>query len=118
MTIFTLSHLVAQWVLSFAASPLVPADHCPLATLTCRQSSSNPAHYECGILAHYPSKRNAPQYAWAVSGGKMLGDLTSPNVTVDVSDVKSELVTVTAEVHWRKIPQVCDAHMEEKIKLR
>ena len=48
----------------------------------------------------------------------MLGDLTLPNVTVDISDVKSDSVTVKAKVHWRKIPRVCDAHMEERIKLR
>jgi hypothetical protein len=48
----------------------------------------------------------------------MLGDLTSPNVTVDVSDVKSESVMVKAKVHWRKIPRVCDAYMEEKVTLR
>ena len=118
MTSLILSHLVALLVLSFNAPPPTPADQCPLATLTCRKSPGNQARYECDVLAHYPSRRNAPQYTWAVSEGKLIGELKSPSVTVDVSGVQSESVTVRAEVHWRKIPRICDAYMEEKIPLR
>ena len=118
MTSLILAHLIALLVLSFNTVPPTPADQCPLATLTYRKSSANQDRYECDVLAHYPSKRNAPQYTWAVSEGKLLGDLKSPSVTVDVSWVQSESVTVKAEVHWRKIPRACDAHMEEKITLR
>jgi hypothetical protein len=110
-------NVLALLALIIGLTPAVP-DECPLATLTCYQSSSNKAEYECGILAHYPSKRNAPQYKWAVSEGRIIGDPKSPNVTVEVSEAKSETVTVTAKVHWRRIPRVCDAYMTEKLKLR
>jgi hypothetical protein len=93
-------------------------DQCPLATLTCNESPSGKARYECSILAHYPSKRNAPQYTWEVSEGRILGDPKSPTVTIDVGGVKSEMVTVTARVDWRRIPRACDAYMTEKITLR
>ena len=119
MTKLILLHLVVLLVLASNAPPPVPAaDHCPLATLTCSRSPANQAWYECGVLAHYPSKRNAPQYTWAVSDGKLIGDPKSPNITVDLSGVQSESFTVKAEVHWRKIPRVCDAYMEEKLTLR
>jgi hypothetical protein len=109
--------VLALLALTIGSIPAIP-DECPLATLTCHRSPSNKAEYECGVLAHYPSKRNAPQYTWATSEGGIIGDPKLPNVTIDVSGVKSETVTVTAEVHWKRIPRVCDAYMTEKIKLR
>ena len=93
-------------------------DGCPIAILSCHQSLSNKTEYACAITAQYPSKRHAPQYTWGVSEGRIIGDPKLPNVTLDLSGVKSELVTITAEVHWRKIPRICDASMVEKITLR
>ena len=110
-------NVLAFLALIIGSIPAIP-DECPLATLTCHQSSSNNAEYECGILAHYPSKRNAPQYKWAVSEGRILGDSKLPNATIDVGEVKSETITITAEVHWSRIPRVCDAYMIEKLNLR
>ena len=109
--------VLALMALIVGSTP-VPPDECPRAILACHQSSSGRAAYECGVAANNPSKRNAPQYTWAVSEGRILGDPKSPNVMVDVSGVESEKVTVTAEVHWKRTPQVCDAHMTERIKLR
>ena len=112
--------LSIQVVALLALSTCAPAgvDQCPHAILTCHQSLSNKVEYACAITASYPSKRNAPQYTWAVSEGRIVGDPKSPNVTLDLSGVQSESVTVKAEVHWRRLPRVCDASVVEKISLR
>lgn len=118
MILSAVLQVIVLLVPAFGVSSSTAVGECPLATLTCKQNPSNQSEYACTVLAHYPSERNAPQYSWAVSGGKIAGDPKSPNITVAVDGLRRETVTVKAKVHWRRISRVCDVSLSEKITLR
>jgi hypothetical protein len=118
MTLPAFLNVSLALALTISNSFPIGLDECPTAVLVCHKSESSDSKYDCSAVAQYPSKREAPQYIWAVSEGEIIGDPKSPNITVDVAGVKSESVSVTLKIHWKRIPKVCDVSKVEKIKLR
>jgi hypothetical protein len=118
MLLLTLLNVSLALALAITNSFPVGLDECPTAVLVCHKSESGASRYDCSAVAQYPSKREAPQYTWAVSEGEIIGDPKAPNITVDVAGVKSEAVSVTLKIHWKRVPKVCDVSKVEEIKLR
>lgn len=118
MILSAVLQVAAFLLVNCGGHPPAVAQSCPRATLTCQRNPSNRSEYACAVLAQYPSERNAPRYAWAVSEGSIRGDRNSPNVTVEVGGVKAETLTVTAEVRWRGMPRACDVSLSEKLASR
>jgi hypothetical protein len=83
--------------------------------MLCSKTATN--SYACAANAQ-SSPGYEPQLMWTVSRGKILGDPKTFNITVDVTNVKTETVTVRLTVHWRNVDKVCDRVLSETINLR
>jgi hypothetical protein len=114
MVITTLQTILVL-LASIGNSVVARPDLCPIAAMVCGKTAAN--HYDCVTNAQ-SSPGYEPQFKWSVSNGKIRGDRKSPRVTVDLTRVKSETVTVVLKIHWRNVDKVCDATLHETIDRR
>src|SRR5262245_15330970 len=116
MALTLLSTFVLVLGFASAGNTTSRVTECPLAVLSCRPVPSS-SKFECAVTAQVASAKYAPQYEWRVSGGKLSGNGKS-FVTVDASAAKSDSIVVTANVHWKNTPRICDRSLEETLQLQ
>ena len=89
----------------------------PTAVMACKRNPDNEAEYLCNVTAQCPPV-GCPQYKWSVSGGKISGETTLPNVRIDAHEVTAETLTVTCKVTWPKSPPLESLLLTKTINLR
>ncbi|MDX6499453.1 MAG: hypothetical protein QOG23_2713 [Blastocatellia bacterium] len=89
----------------------------PTAVMACKQNPDNEAEYFCNVTAQCPPV-GCPQYKWSVSGGKITGETTLPNVRIDVHQVAAGTLKVICKVTWPKSPPLESILLTKMINLR
>ena len=106
------------WCLLPSNSSSAPQKHSgevPTASIDCKQDSDTKSKYLCVVVAQCPED-TCPQYKWTVPGGKIIGDATIPNITIDTRQVEGNSVVVTCRVKW-KLPAE-EVTLRKRIDLR